>query len=160
MDAGRFREDLFFRINVISVQVPALRERGGDVPLLVAAFAAEFPDNRGRTKEFSDEAVAALERYGWPGNVRELRNVIERLAVIVPGPVVRAEDLPEEIREAAGVSAGGGVAGGDVFSLRELERDAIRRALAEANGVKKQAARLLGIGVRTLYRKMSEYGIG
>jgi two-component system, NtrC family, response regulator AtoC len=162
VEQGRFREDLFYRINVVSVEVPPLRERKGDVRLLVAAFSAQFPDNQGRTKDFTEEAVAALERYKWPGNVRELRNVIERLAVIIPGSTVRAEDLPEEIREAAGMASSGGSCAGaaGVFSLKELEKDAIRRALVETKGVKKQAARLLGIGTRTLYRKMAEYEIG
>jgi DNA-binding NtrC family response regulator len=161
---GAFREDLFFRINVVMVNVPPLRERAGDMPLLVRAFAAQFPDAQGRFKEFTPEAVAALERYPWPGNVRELRNVIERLAVIVPGSAVRAEDLPEEIRAAAGLPGPGaaGAAGGagEILAISELEKDAIRRALARTGGVKKQAARLLGIGVRTLYRKMAEYRIG
>ncbi len=157
---GGFREDLFFRVNVLTVEVPALRERAGDVPLLVRAFAAEFPDTSGRVKEFSAEALAALERYPWPGNVRELRNVIERLAVIVPGSTVRAEDLPEEIREAAGAAGGPAATEGDrPLALKELEEEAIARALVAAGGVKKRAAGLLGIGVRTLYRKMSEYGI-
>ncbi len=164
VESGGFREDLFFRINVVSIEVPPLRERAGDLPLLVSAFAAQFPDTAGRTKQFTPEAVAALERYSWPGNVRELRNVIERLAVIVPGSTVRAEDLPSEIREAAGVAGGAGSDGGgggeEVLSLKELEKRAIVRALAATGGVKKQAARLLGIGVRTLYRKMSEYQIG
>jgi DNA-binding NtrC family response regulator len=159
---GAFREDLYFRINVVSLRVPPLRDRAGDVKLLVKAFAAQFPDAGGRTKEYSEEAVSAMERYAWPGNVRELRNVIERLAVIAPGSTVRSEDLPVEIRESAGVAGiqkdGGGLEG--VFRLKDLEKDAIRRALVETGGVKKQAAKLLGIGVRTLYRKMSEYGIG
>jgi DNA-binding NtrC family response regulator len=165
VEAGRFREDLFFRVNVVSVEVPSLRERSGDVSLLVAAFAAQFPDASGRFKTYSPEAVAAMERYSWPGNVRELRNVIERLAVVAAGETVRVADLPEEIRAAAGV-AGTGVTGGtdasreEVYSLKALEKDAIARALARAGGVKKKAAKLLGIGVRTLYRKMNEYGIG
>jgi len=162
VEAGAFREDLYFRVNVLTLHVPALRERSGDVPLLVRAFAAQFPDTGGRVKEFSPEALSALERYRWPGNVRELRNVVERLAVIAPGPTVGAEDLPEEIREAAGVPSAASVpAGGEeVLSLQELEKRAIARALAACGGVKKQAARVLGIGVRTLYRKMKEYGIG
>ena len=161
VERGLFREDLYFRINVVSVNVPPLRERAGDVRLLVEAFAAQFSDSQGRTKEFDEEALAAMERYAWPGNVRELRNVIERLAVIVPAPVVRAADLPEEIREAAGLAGGPGSGGGveGVFLLRDLEKDAIGRALVETRGVKKQAAKLLGIGVRTLYRKMAEYEI-
>ncbi len=159
---GRFREDLYFRINVVSVLVPPLRDRSGDVKLLVGAFASQFVDSQGRTKEFDEEAVAAMERYAWPGNVRELRNVIERLAVIVTGPVVGVADLPQEIREAAGVAGVQGASTGveGPLLLRDLEKDAIRRALVETKGVKKQAAKLLGIGVRTLYRKMSEYEIG
>jgi DNA-binding NtrC family response regulator len=157
--SGAFREDLFFRINVLSITVPPLRERQGDIPVLVRGLASHFQDPHGRAKEFAPEAVAALERYSWPGNVRELRNVIERLTVIVPGPVVRASDLPEEIRAAAGMAMGVVGDGGRALCLRELERDAIRRALGAAGGVKKQAAKLLGIGVRTLYRKMDEYGL-
>ncbi len=166
VERGAFREDLFFRINVLAVELPPLRERAGDVPLLVGAFAAQFPGPEGAVKEFAPEALAAMERYSWPGNVRELRNVVERLAVILPRRVVRAEDLPEEIRQAAGVRPRAGAPGstlaalGGRLNLAELEKQAIVAALAATGGVKKAAAGELGIGVRTLYRKMQEYGIG
>jgi DNA-binding NtrC family response regulator len=170
VEAGRFREDLYFRVNVLVIDLPPLRERAGDVPLLARAFAAQFPAADGTVKEFTPEALSALERYRWPGNVRELRNVVERLAVIAPRRQIRPEDLPEEIRQAAGVraatapgsdgvriSAGPGAAG--VRPITDLEREAIVNALAACGGVKKQAAVALGIGVRTLYRKLKEYGI-
>jgi DNA-binding NtrC family response regulator len=165
VEAGRFREDLYFRVNVLVIDLPPLRDRAGDVPLLARAFAAQFPAADGAIKEFTPEALAALERYRWPGNVRELRNVVERLAVIVPRRQIRPEDLPEEIRQAAGVraiAATGGAAvpaGGAVRPMTALERDAIIGALAAFGGVKKQAAQALGIGIRTLYRKMQEYGV-
>jgi DNA-binding NtrC family response regulator len=160
VERGQFREDLFFRVNVLAIHLPPLRERAGDLPLLVRAFAAQFPGPDGKIKEFAPETLAALERYRWPGNVRELRNVVERLAVIVPRSVIGPADLPEEIRKAAGVPAGlAAGAPGRVQTLAELEQQAIIRALAVHGGVKKQAAAALGIGVRTLYRKMKEYGI-
>jgi len=165
VEAGRFREDLYFRVNVLVIDLPPLRDRAGDVPLLARAFAAQFPAADGTIKEFTPEALAAMERYPWPGNVRELRNVVERLAVIVPRRQIRPEDLPEEIRQAAGVRAvaatGGAAApaGGGVRPMTDLERDAIVGALSAFGGVKKQAAKALGIGIRTLYRKMKEYGI-
>jgi len=166
VERGAFREDLFFRINVLALGLPALRDRSGDVPLLVKAFAAQFPGPDGAVKEFAPEALAALERYPWPGNVRELRNVVERLAVILPRRTVRAEDLPEEIRQAAGVRPRPAAAGSGTFAalggklnLAELEKQAIIAALAATGGVKKAAAGELGIGIRTLYRKMDEYGL-
>ena len=163
VSSGAFREDLFFRVNVLAVELPALRERAGDVPLLVRAFAAQFPGPDGSAKEFAPEALAALERYPWPGNVRELRNVVERLAVVLKRRTVRAEDLPEDIRQAAGVRsralAGPLSALRGKLNLAALEKQAIIAALAAAGGTKKGAAKELGIGTRTLYRKMKEYGI-
>jgi DNA-binding NtrC family response regulator len=168
VERGTFREDLFFRVNVLALELPPLRDRAGDVTLLVKAFAAQFTGSDGAVKEFAPEAMAALERYHWPGNVRELRNVVERLAVILPRRVVRAEDLPEEIRQASGVRARPGTAGGGgtlaalggKLNLAEIEKQAIIAALAVTGGVKKAAAGELGIGIRTLYRKMQEYGVG
>jgi DNA-binding NtrC family response regulator len=160
---GLFREDLYFRINVLSIEAPALRDRSGDVKLLVDAFSLQFSDARGRNKKFAPDAITAMEKYEWPGNVRELRNVVERLAVIVGGPVVTFSDLPEEIRRAGGSNdpRSGLLAGSsnDVFSIKVLEKDAIIRAMDACKGVKKKAAGLLGIGVRTLYRKIDEYDI-
>jgi two-component system, NtrC family, response regulator AlgB len=155
--AGRLREDLYYRVNVIMLAVPALRERPEDIMALAARFlAASALRNRRPGLKFAPEAAQALCRYRWPGNVRELRNAIERAAVLSRGEIIRQEDLPDSIfrppqspsRAAPESSA----------SLEEVERDHIRRVLADAVTLE-EAADTLGISVATLWRKRKRYGI-
>ena len=154
--AGQFREDLFYRLNVISLRLPALRERPEDVPLLVERFvaAAALRNRRPRLK-LAPEAMEALRRYHWPGNVRELRNAIERAAVLSRSDVISREDLPDRVfrpptaHRALPASAG---------TLEELEREHIRNVLAEAVTLE-DAAETLGISPTTLWRKRKRYGI-
>ncbi len=155
---GDFREDLYYRLNVVPIRLPPLRERGEDIPLLADRFLEEFSAQHHREpKEVSREAMRLLRLYAWPGNIRQLRNLIERMVVTVKDPVLQPEHLPEEIqasREDARtmvVSLGA--------SLKEIEREAIRRTLAEVTNHREKAAKLLGISLRALQYKIKEYGI-
>jgi two-component system nitrogen regulation response regulator NtrX len=161
--AGRFREDLYFRLNVIPVFVPPLRERQEDIPLLADHFMAELAREYGRrVKGFEPGATAALRAYPWPGNVRELRNVIERLMIMVPGERISAADL--------GFLDPGGLARpahpappSERLTLHEardnFERDLILRTLAEQQGNMSRTAEVLGVERSNLYRKMKAFGI-
>ncbi len=147
--SGGFREDLFYRLNVFPIALPALAERRDAIPRLAQYFAQRFAMAFGkREARLSDEAAFDLLRYPWPGNIRELQNVIER-AVILSGGRIGAEHLGLE-------AAGGRAAAGGL--LREAEKETIRRALADAGGNRKRAARILGISVRTLQYRIKEYG--
>jgi len=156
---GSFREDLLFRLKVVTIELPALRERPGDVPLLVDHFIGQLAKEHGRAVTGIDaEARTALMRYAWPGNVRELRNTIENMVLLTRGSVLSAEDVPEAIRG----SSGPGVSGGFELagrSLEEVERELIRTNLELVGSNRQKAAKLLGIGERTLYRKIKEYGL-
>jgi DNA-binding NtrC family response regulator len=156
IESGEFRQDLYFRLNVLPIQVPALRERGSDVPQLARHFLAAICAAEGRApKTLAPEALELLQGYGWPGNVRELRNLMERAAVMVDGDVVRAEDLVIWLES--------GRSGEDAVGLRgEIERreaDAVRKALESAGWNVTQAAAALGIDRTNLHRKMRKYGI-
>jgi two-component system nitrogen regulation response regulator NtrX len=159
--AGRFREDLYFRLNVVPLRVPPLRERPEDVPALARHFAQQFSRAYGRVRTLAPEALPALQAYPWPGNVRELKNVIERLVILTPGDVI---GLPEVRRTIGAVEA---PVAPDLFrgvtSLREgrenFERQFILKKLEEAGGNVVRAAELLGLERSNLYRKMRAYGI-
>jgi two-component system response regulator HydG len=159
---GTFREDLLFRLQVVAVELPPLRQRAGDVPLLMEHFLVELSAQHGRAvRGIAPEARAALVRYEWPGNVRELRNVVENMVLLARGDVLELEDVPESVRqggEAAGQRAEGYRLAGR--SLAEVERDLIEADLDLAGGNREKAAKILGIGERTLYRKLKEYGLG
>lgn len=164
--AGRFREDLYYRINVIYLKVPPLRERKEDIPLLTEDFIKQLaPANGKKIKEIAPEAVQALIRYDWPGNVRELKNIVERMIVLSSGDILKLEQVPEDIRSASGLkSAASGssalpISSSAPQSLSDLEKDHIRFTLAEVGGNKSLAAKKLGISRRTLYRKIDEYKI-
>ncbi|HKP76546.1 MAG TPA: sigma-54 dependent transcriptional regulator, partial [Longimicrobiaceae bacterium] len=151
--AGRFREDLYYRLAVVVVHLPALRERGGDVDLLAGRFMDAFAAEHGRpVRALSPEAAARLRAYAWPGNVRQLRNVIERAVLVADGEVLRAEHLPPEVLNAA--EGPGGDGDGAFLPLRELERRHIRRALDLTGGNLGDTARLLGIHRNTLRQKL------
>lgn len=157
---GRFREDLFWRLNVIAVSVPPLREREADVPVLAEHFLAKSISRTGRKGplELSPEVIACLRRYPWPGNVRELENVIERAVVLAREETITLTDLPDSVRAAGGAEQPlPGVIRFEVGqSLAQLEREAILRTLEAVGGNRETAASLLGIGVATLYRRLKE----
>ncbi|MDQ3336445.1 MAG: sigma 54-interacting transcriptional regulator [Myxococcota bacterium] len=154
--AGAFREDLYYRLAVITVEVPPLRARAGDVMRLTAHFLARLGADLRRTPPtLSPEAQALWERYPWPGNVRELRNAIERLLVLYDGGVVEADDLPPELRGQAGRAAPGTLAD----AIATLEREQIAAAIEAHRGNKAATARALGISRPTLDKKLRDYGI-
>ena len=153
---GKFREDLYYRLYVVVIQLPALRERKSDIPLLLKHYLDIFNQENGRTIEgFSPDALDLLAAYRWPGNVRELRNVVEQIVVLSRSQRIGVRDLPVHIRES--ISSGGAcqVGGG---TLEEMEKQAIRQALKEAGGNRTRAAEKLGVSRRTLHRKIAEYG--
>jgi two-component system nitrogen regulation response regulator NtrX len=161
--AGRFREDLFFRLNVVPIFVPPLRERSGDIPLLADHFMAMLAREYGRRpKTFEADAVAILQRYSWPGNVRELRNIVERLMIMVPGDRVGVRDLT--FLDQGGDATGPvDVSVGAIEPLHEardeFERQYILRALAAQHGNISRTADILGVERSNLYRKMRAFGI-
>jgi two-component system response regulator HydG len=145
----RFREDLFWRLNVLHIHVPPLRERASDVPLLAKHFL--------HGREITSGAMALLAAYPWPGNVRELRNAIERATTLTPTGEIRAADLPPRIRAAGQSAALIADASRRQASLRELEREYVLEILRQVGGNKSRAAEILGLDRKTLYRKLDEY---
>ncbi len=151
---GTFRQDLYYRLNVVQLKLPPLRERKVDVPLLVNAFLEKFSAPDRPTRTISEDAMRQLMAYDWPGNVRELENAIERAVALGSGPILHLGDLPSNLQYA---SAQGLPEKDELVPLEELERRAIFRTLRETGGDKLAAARLLGIGKTTLYRKLKQY---
>ena len=149
-----FRKDIYFRLSVVTIRVPPLRERKNDIPLLVQHFLDRLGRERGRTKTVSYDAMKQLMNYQWPGNVRELENCMERSVTLGAGPLIEIEDLPSNV-----INGSGGLFERlrEICSLRELERRAILQTLETVRGNKLEAARRLGIGKTTLYRKLKEY---
>ncbi|HXE74589.1 MAG TPA: sigma-54 dependent transcriptional regulator [Candidatus Xenobia bacterium] len=156
---GRFRQDLFYRLNVVTLRIPPLRERKSDIPLLVNYFLERYRAPERPLKGLSEEAMARLMSYDWPGNVRELENVIERAVALGAGSVIHTVDLPTNLQSPALTPPAGPGGREGVLPLRELEKRAILHALQELGGDKLAAARLLGIGKTTLYRKLKEYNL-
>ncbi len=157
--AGRFREDLFYRLNVIEITVPPLRQRTADILPLAEHLLRFFARQNAKPVTGFDPAVReTLLRYGWPGNIRELRNAIERGVILASAPLVQASDLPSQIGAAAPLSLSGRGTGGEGATLEQIEADHIRRTLASAATIE-DAATLLGIDPSTLYRKRKKYGI-
>ena len=150
--ARRFREDLYYRLNVVGVILPSLRERKEDIPLLVEHFLGRFRVTGHKGKAISPETLRLLVEYPWPGNVRELANTIERLLILTPGDVIDPQDLPPNIQSSSGPAGG-------PASLAEMERLHLTRVLAETGGRKMKAARLLGIDLKTLNSKIKRYNI-
>ena len=152
--AGNFREDLFYRINVIPIRVPPLRDRSEDIPLLADHFIKMYAQKHGKPVEgFEDAALHLMGNYGWPGNVRELENAVERAVVLARGPRIGVDDLPPELRDP---QAGNGrqVTFSVGTALEEVERRMIHETLKFTRGDKRLAADLLGIATRTIYRKL------
>ncbi|MCB1057171.1 MAG: sigma-54-dependent Fis family transcriptional regulator [Acidobacteria bacterium] len=158
---GRFRQDLYYRLKVVTLRIPPLRERPDDIPLLAEHFLREFFEDHGKpVKPLSKEALGALMRYSWPGNVRELRNVIESAVIFQQGEQIGLEDLPAEVRESSGAPMPElpvQPTHGEPRTMDEIERQAILETLGRTNGHRADAAKLLGIGLRTLQRKLKEY---
>ena len=151
---GRFREDLYYRLNVVTIELPALRERKEDIPLLADHFLKKFNvENRKELSGFSPEATEYLLRHDWPGNVRELENTVERAVILARGAVIEAGDLNQQ-------RALTGRQGPSARSLREMEREYIKAVLAENAYNFSVTARTLGISRATLYKKVKEYGLG
>jgi two-component system response regulator AtoC len=167
VEKGAFRQDLFYRLNVVPVNVPSLRERPEDIPLLVKAFIQRFSQNRGKNApviSLTESAMIALQRYSWPGNVRELENLIERLCVMEQGSEVGIDKLPMEgggtlvTPSAAATPVAENDAQEDViFSIPDIEHRTILRALRATNGNRRRSAELLGISIRTLRNKLNLY---
>jgi len=164
--SGAFREDLYYRLNVVSITVPPLRERREDIPILIEAFTAEFAAaNRKKITGIAPEALDALTAYDWPGNVREVRNVIESLVVLARTPEITFDMLPAQFKAALQQAQGAGEGRpGSVLlppgtSLQEAERLLIEETLRKTGFNVSQAAKLLGVSRRTLHRKINEYGI-
>ena len=154
----RMREDLYFRLNVVKIELPPLRDRREDIPLLVHAFINEFSQvDRKKVTGITPEALGILQYYDWPGNVRELRNCIESMVVLAKKPILDEDDIPAEIRRLqTDIPV---FSSPDSLNIKTMEKELIRGAIAQESGNKKRAAEQLGISRRTLYRKMEEYGL-
>jgi transcriptional regulator with PAS, ATPase and Fis domain len=151
---GGFRQDLYFRLHVVQIKLPSLRERKSDIPLLVDHFLEKFFDPLRPVRLVSEDAMARLMTHDWPGNVRELENAIESTIALGSGPILSECDLPEKIQSRAAASF---AESNKIVSLEEIKRRAIYRALGQAKGDRLAAAHLLGIGKTTLYRKLKQY---
>jgi two-component system response regulator HydG len=151
---GRFRQDLYFRLNVVQIKLPPLRERKRDIPLLVSSFLEKFCDPQRPFPTFSEDAMVNLMGYHWPGNVRELENAVAHAVALGSGTILRLGDLPSNVKCAASEHAS---EPDELLPLHELEHRAIIRMLRATDGDKLNAARLLGIGKTTLYRKLKHY---
>jgi DNA-binding NtrC family response regulator len=167
VEKGNFRKDLFYRLNVVNLRLPPLRDRREDIPLLAAHFLEKLSKGKPRKFTLADEPLRTMMRYDWPGNIRELENCIQHACTMGTGPVLELGDLPTQLqrqgleahRTAAVVDASSADRSADVTPLAELERQAILSAIRKLRGDKLEAARMLGIGKTTLYRKLKEYGI-
>jgi DNA-binding NtrC family response regulator len=161
VEAKRFREDLFYRLNVIHLEVSPLRDRVADVPALVQAFLAGHHRKSLPSRSMSPEALEVLKAYRWPGNVRELRNVVERCLILSQGDVIRVDDLPQALRAEPAATPAGAPAQATAYDvttpLAEVERQHILRVLEANGGNKVRTAKVLGINVKTLYNKLKNY---
>jgi transcriptional regulator with PAS, ATPase and Fis domain len=154
--SGAFRQDLYFRLNVVQIKIPPLRDRKRDIPLLVTSFLEKFSDPDSSPRTISEDAMQRLVAYDWPGNVRELENAIERAVALGTGPILHVGDLPSNLQYPTGDRL---PEKDELLPLEELERRAILRTLRETGGDKLAAARMLGIGKTTLYRKLKQYHV-
>src|SRR5258708_2554701 len=152
--SGTFRQDLYFRLNVVQIKLPPLRDRKSDIPILVTAFLEKFSNPQGPVRTISEDAMRRLIAYDWPGNVRELENAIERAVALGSGPIVHVGDLPSSLQYPTTERA---PEKDEILPLEELERRSILRTLRATGGDKLSAARMLGIGQPTVYRKLTHY---
>ena len=151
--SGGFREDLYYRLNVVTIELPPLRERKEDIPLLAQYFLSKFSlENKKEVTDFSPEAIEFLLSYDWPGNVRELENAIERAVILAKDSLVTIADLPQKDMSLAHSATQG-------KNLREVEKNHILNVLNDTGGNYSEAARILGISRMTLYHKVREYGL-
>jgi two-component system response regulator HydG len=153
---GSFRRDLYFRLNVLSLRIPPLRERRQDIPVLVEHFLERLNRSSEQPHTISDAAMKSMLAYDWPGNVRQLENCLERACALSTGPELQVADMPSSLTEMSR-SAEGMPAGSKILPMLDVERQTILSAIQQLNGDKLLAARLLGIGKTTLYRKLKEY---
>jgi len=174
VESGKFRKDLYFRLNVVSLRIPPLRERKEDIPLLAAHLLEQLSREKGTQYSFSDDALRMMMEYDWPANVRELEHAIERAVALSSGPILHMTDFPTQLQDfqrhahphqhaitsekPLAESAPTGTQ--QVISIAEMEKQAILNTIQQLKGDKLMAAKLLGIGKTTLYRKLKEYGIG
>jgi DNA-binding NtrC family response regulator len=154
--SGGFRQDLYFRLNVVQIKLPPLRDRKNDIPLLVTSFLEKLSNPDAAPRTISEDAMLRLMAYDWPGNVRELENAVARALALGTGPIVSVADLPSNLHYPTSERA---PEKDEVLPLEELERRAILRMLRQTKGDKLAAARLLGIGKTTLYRKLKQYNL-
>jgi DNA-binding NtrC family response regulator len=174
VEQGRFRKDLYFRLNVVNLKIPPLRNRREDIPVLATYFLEKQEKENGVVRSFSDTMLRVMTEYDWPGNVRELENVIERACTLSSGPLLHTGDLPAQLQnfrqqqrpeirvdeeDSLAFSRGGSISGEGIVSIAEMEKHAILGTIRQLKGDKLMAARMLGIGKTTLYRKLKEYGI-
>jgi DNA-binding NtrC family response regulator len=176
VEQGRFRKDLYFRLNVVNLRIPPLRDRRGDIATLAMYFLEQRQKESGVKRTFSDDTLRVLSEYDWPGNVRELENAIERACALSSGPMLHMGDLPTQLQdfrmqrgpiippdddEEIGLNRvmRGETGKGGIVSIAEMEKQAILGTIRQLKGDKLMAAKLLGIGKTTLYRKLKEYGI-
>ncbi|HEX4210677.1 MAG TPA: sigma-54 dependent transcriptional regulator [Candidatus Binataceae bacterium] len=153
---GRFREDLYYRLNVFTLELPTLCDRADDIPLLIEHFLQEMRPPEGKSVTGVDaECLEVLKSYRWPGNVRQLRNVIERALIVTRGPLISVADLPPELKRAGGTNATLEIRLGT--SLDEIEREVIMRTIEYAGGNKSRAAEILGVSLKTLYNRLERY---
>lgn len=157
---GKFRKDLYFRLNVLTLRIPPLRERKQDIPVLAQHFLERMDQIAGLKRVLADDAMHALMAYDWPGNVRELENCVERACTMSSGPVLHLADLSSAVQNSHFPSLVTAATSGSpkIVPIAELEKHAILNTIDQLNGDKLMAARLLGIGKTTLYRKLKEYG--
>jgi two-component system response regulator AtoC len=157
---GTFRKDLFYRLNIISIELPPLRDRKGDIPLLAKEFVAKHSKRVSKKIDgISDKALSILINYNWPGNIRELENVIERAVVLTKGPVILPEDFPESLTAHKGKGESKEENHRLKEALKDPEKDLITRALDSVDWNRNDAAQALGINRTTLYKKMLRYGL-
>jgi len=155
--AGKFREDLFFRLRVVEIELPPLRERTGDIPLLAYAFLKEFAQENGKpVNDFTADALETMMNFSWPGNVRELRTAIEHAVVLSRGDRISLRDLPSSVRGSGAVTEGRLLQGKDL-TVKDAEKQLIIRALKETGGNRTRAAQKIGMSRRTFHRKLHDY---
>jgi DNA-binding NtrC family response regulator len=154
---GKFREDLFFRLRVVEIELPPLRERNGDIPLLAQSFLREFAKENGKAvNDFTADALEALMNFSWPGNVRELRTAIEHAVVLCRGERIALRDLPPSVRR-EGSAGGANLFQGKDLTVKDAEKQLVMRALKETDGNRTRAAQKIGMSRRTFHRKLHEY---
>ncbi len=155
---GSFREDLFFRLRVVEIRMPPLRDRKGDIPLLAQTFMKEFADeNEKKMQTIGRDAMDALMNFSWPGNVRELRTTIEHAVVLSRGETIELRDLPQNVRSGIGERLSEPAFASGDLTVKEAEKQLIVRALKETNGNRSAAAKKIGMSRRTLHRKLHTY---